>query len=323
MTNALLDPPVDDATRRELLVGGGALALGAILAGCGDDGDEAPPGARTRTIRHAAGTTRVPARPSRVATLSEVVVAHLASVGLLVVAANDDGLNWVEPYRPLLSVQLDPAEVTSLGTSEDPDLETLAALRPEMILSESFSEEFYPQLSRIAPTVLIERPSNAAWKQAFDQAVRAVGREREAAAVRGRYGRVVERLRQVGTDTRVSFVRAADGGSFRIDGTGAFAGSVAAEAGIPVDDGPPGSRPVDGGFVELSGERMRAIDGDLIVTADYANEPPQVEELSRNPLWRTLPAVRAGRVITVPGEIYNGGTYVAAQLLLERLAEEL
>jgi iron complex transport system substrate-binding protein len=69
---------------------------------------------------------------------------------------------------------------------------------------------------------------------------------------------------------------------------------------------------------------MRAIDGDLIVTADYASEEaPQVEELSRNPLWKTLPAVRAGRVVAIPGEIYNGGTYVAAQMLLERLAEEL
>jgi len=318
-----LDPPASDATRREALAGAGALTLGAFLAGCGDDAAEGERAAATRTIRHAAGTTQVPARPSRVATLSEVVVVHLASVGLLAVAANDSGLTWARLYRRLLSLELDPSEVTSLGTTADPDLETLAAVRPEVILAERFSEDLYPQLSRIAPTVLIQRPTNAAWKQAFDQTVRAVGREREAQAVRDRYARTVQRLRRQRTGTRVSFVRTADRGSILIDGTSAFAGSVAAEAGIPVDDGPPGSRPAEGGFVELSGERLREIAGDLIVTADYADEPPHVEELRRNPLWEALPAVRAGRVVTMPGEIYNGGTYVAARLLLERLAEEL
>lgn len=68
---------------------------------------------------------------------------------------------------------------------------------------------------------------------------------------------------------------------------------------------------------------MSTIDGDIIVSAAYAGEQPQVEELATNPLWQELPAVRAGRVITLPGEIYNGGTYVAAHLLLERLAQEL
>lgn len=142
--------------------------------------------------------------------------------------------------------------------------------------------------------------------------------------MRERYAGVVEEVRGAAGDASVSFVRTSDAGSFRIDGTGAFPGSVAEEAGIRVDDGPPDApREPESGFVELSGERMSAIDGDLIVTAAYAGEPDQAAELARNPLWETLPAVRAGRVITVQGEIYNGGTYVAAQLLLERLREEL
>lgn len=316
-----LTEPVDDGTRRELLIAGAVLALG--LAGCGSDDGAGGGEQATRRVRHAAGVTEVPVRPSRVATLSEVVVAHLASVGLLVAGANDDGLNWVEPYRALLPEQLDPAAIRDLGLSDDPNVEALAELAPKVILSEEFSVELYPQLSRIAPTVLIARPSNAAWKEGFAQTVRVVGREPEATAVRERYEEVVGRVRGLRSDRRVSFVRTNDGG-FRIDGTSAFAGSVAVEAGIAVADGPPGAEAdPESGFVELSGERLAAIDGDIIVSAAYAGERPQVEELARNPLWKTLPAVRAGRVLTIAGEIYNGGTYVAAQLLLERLATEL
>lgn len=36
-----------------------------------------------------------------------------------------------------------------------------------------------------------------------------------------------------------------------------------------------------------------------------------LSELERNPLWSTLPAVKAGRVVQIPGPIYNGGNYYA------------
>lgn len=33
--------------------------------------------------------------------------------------------------------------------------------------------------------------------------------------------------------------------------------------------------------------------------------------------------MRADRVATVPGDVYNGGTYVAAQLLVEALVDTI
>lgn len=45
--------------------------------------------------------------------------------------------------------------------------------------------------------------------------------------------------------------------------------------------------------------------------------------LERNPQWGTLPAVQAGRVIQVPGPVYNGGTYQAASALLTAIGVAL
>lgn len=63
-----IDGPRDDGTRRELLIGGAALALG--LAACGDDDAGERPAAGSdgfpRTIRHASGTTTIRCKPERV-----------------------------------------------------------------------------------------------------------------------------------------------------------------------------------------------------------------------------------------------------------------
>ncbi len=121
--------------------------------------------------------------------------------------------------------------------------------------------------------------------------MRAAGLEREGAEVTQRYAEVVERVRAMNLGRSVSFVRSADGGSFRIEGTGAFPGSVADEAGIEVADGPAGAQEEENsGFVELSGERLRAVDGDIIVSAAYAGEAPQVEELATNPTAPAAPS---------------------------------
>lgn len=182
----LLPPAiVDDATRREFLAG---LAAAGLLAACGDGGSDAqttPPGPSRRTIEHPGGTSEVPVRPERVVTLSEVLDGHLASVGLLAVGVTDNVGEWLAPYRELLDPNLDLGALSEIGTAGEPNQEAIAGLDPDLILAEVFSEDLYPTLSQIAPTVLIERPTNAGWKGAFDATVDAVGRGGGAGADAG------------------------------------------------------------------------------------------------------------------------------------------
>jgi iron complex transport system substrate-binding protein len=298
-----------------------AAALAALLTGCGADVAPGPDETgTTRTVTHALGTSEVPTKPQRVATLSEVVAGHLASTGLLVVAAGDDVPEWLAPYRNRFDPDLDLSSITTVGSTEEPNLETLAAVQPDLIVIETFSETLYDELSQIAPTVAVEREGNGDWQDAFDQTVALTGREEEAESLRTSYAEALAAVPKDAAQVEVSCVRADDETTFRMDGAGAFCGSVVQEAGFTITPYPDGVEPEEGGgFVSLSSERLSALTGDLIVaeTDDPASE--EITLLTGNSLWYRLPAVRSEAVVTLPNPIYNNGTYYAAEILLEEI----
>lgn len=111
--------------------------------------------------------------------------------------------------------------------------------------------------SAIAPTVLVDRPDNGAWKRAFDQAVAAVGRDAEADDVRERdHATVVEGVKRAG-GVEVAFIRADADGSFRVDGGPRGFAGVAVDAGLAVTRVPEGVGEVDESFTTVSGESPR------------------------------------------------------------------
>lgn len=316
--------------RRSLL----ATAVLLLLAGCATAGEGEPdPGGEavgaageepaTRTVEHAAGTTEVPVRPERVATTSEALAGHLASAGVLPVAGPEDVTEWLEPYAEAgLLGDLEPGDVEEIGTSEEPDLERLAALEPDLILIEEFSIEQHPVFDEIAPTVVVSRPTNADWQEAFDQTVAAAGVEDAAGPVRDRYEALLDDVPAAAPDTEVTFLRGSGPGQFRLDALGGFGGSVAEEAGYAVDVGDATPSEAREGQVEYSNERLDVVDGDLLVTTTQEEGgPSSIDELAAGPLWAGIPAVRSGRIVELPQPIYNGGTYVAAELLLQALAD--
>jgi iron complex transport system substrate-binding protein len=144
-------PEVDDATRREFLIGAAALLL--LPAGCTDGGEGAgeAASAQTRTVRHAMGETEVPARPRRVAALHDTMVAYpMLDLGFEPIAsAGVEG--------EIRAGDNDTSELEFLGQVTGPNVERMAALQPDLIVGlESASAGQYEELSRIAPTVLLD-----------------------------------------------------------------------------------------------------------------------------------------------------------------------
>lgn len=130
-----------------------ALVVAAVvLTGCSATEDTAATAAAgTRAVEHARGTTQVPDAPQRVVVLEPLELDTAVAVGITPVGAAVAGnIAGVPKY-------LGVDGITPVGTVPEPDLEAIAALKPDLILgTEARHAKLYDQLAAVAPTVYIK-----------------------------------------------------------------------------------------------------------------------------------------------------------------------
>ncbi|TCJ13067.1 ABC transporter substrate-binding protein [Rubrobacter taiwanensis] len=168
-------PEIDDATRREFLIGAAGLLL--LPAGCGSDGERggSEPSGETRTFEHAFGEIEIPVSPKRVAVLTAHALDAVVALGIEPVAG-------VTGYSELYAGALEDAEVKF--PNQEPNLEALARVEPDLMLTLGFEGELffgdYEKLSEIAPTAVFDWTSDGEWKPHFRFCADALGRLEEA-----------------------------------------------------------------------------------------------------------------------------------------------
>jgi iron complex transport system substrate-binding protein len=140
------------------------------------------------TIRHDAGETVVRSAPQRIIALHPTMLEILLALGVQPVGFGGFGLLASAPAgRALESVpgfdDLLPSKPTHVGV-ENPSLEVMTALRPDLILSIRFAaQNVVPQFSRVAPTLVYDFGKGEGWEKAFRDMARLLGREAQAEAV--------------------------------------------------------------------------------------------------------------------------------------------
>ncbi len=280
----------------------GALVGAVVLAGCGGTQPEAEGGTGgaegTRTVRHAMGETEVTGSPERVVVLDTGELDATLALGVTPVGATRTEVSDELPGF-VAEAGVDPADIADVGTIAEPDLEAIAALEPDLVLSNSVRHaEVYEQLSGIAPTVFAEAIGES-WQDNLLLAGEALGRAEEAQALLDGY---TARARQVGelyrdpAATEVSVVRFLDGTLIRLYGEGSFIGSVLADVGFAR----PEVQRTQETFVEVSPEQVTAADGDLLFHAAYGEDGAAAAgQVTAGPLWQSIPAVAEGRAAAV------------------------
>jgi iron complex transport system substrate-binding protein len=281
-----------------------AVASGLVLAGCSsaDEGmsTSAPSTAAegVRTVEHAAGTTEITGTPERVVVLDTGELDAVLALGVTPVGAVRTGVSDELPAY-IEDAGVDPTQIANVGTIAEPALEEIAALDPDLILSNSVRHaEIYDQLSAIAPTVFAEAIGET-WEDNLRLAGEALGLTDEAEQLLADYE---ERAAEVGAlygdpaATEVSMVRFLDGSAVRLYGEGSFIGDVLGDVGFAR---PEVQRTAET-FVEVSPEQIDQADGDLLFSASYGDEGRTAAgQITSGGLWQGLSAVQQGRAFEV------------------------
>ena len=294
-----------------------AVTIASALAPYDRFGTDARPGEFPRTVRHAMGEATIERAPARVVTLDTGELDTMVELGIKPVGVVDYGADGLPAY-------FDPREIEGvevIGTIDEPNLEAIARLRPDLIVSSKLRhEKLYPQLSRIAPTVFAERPG-VAWKRNFDLFAQAVGREKQAAATVERYERRVGELNDKLPARRpaVSVTRIMADGNVRLYQRANFLGLLLSDLGFPR----PPAQNVDDFAAEVSMEQLDQADGDAIVVAVFdATKNSHDDAVLASPVWKQLSAVKAGAVHTVDDQTWIGGIgYHAAFAVMDHIED--
>lgn len=269
--------------RRPLL---SALAVSAtallVLTGCSAP-DAAPADAAaptepagTHAVEHARGTTEVPDDVERVVTLEPLELDTAVAVGITPVGAA------VASNVASTPAYLGVDGVESVGTVPEPDLEAIAALKPDLILgTEARHSALYEQLSAIAPTVFIETQADP-WRENAQLIGEALNRDDEVADLLTAVDERCESLSDeyaVDGET-VQLIRPRDETTLSLYGPVSFAGSLLECVGYTIPD----QDWADGLQADISPENIvdAAADNVFVTAADVDDESAIPAALTQN-----------------------------------------
>ncbi|MEV4893407.1 iron-siderophore ABC transporter substrate-binding protein [Nonomuraea sp. NPDC055795] len=272
------------------------LAMG--LAACGGEA-AAPKAAESaqapfRVIKHAMGETKIPTQPKRVVALDQsfvdaVLTLQTPVVGYTNYRAIEDKL---PDYLGAVAAEYGK-EATSVGTLEQPSLEKIMALKPDLIVSAKVRhKDLYDKLAKIAPTVFSET-TGAIWKQNLVLMGQALGKESLAEETLKKFE---ERAGKIGAGIKekegklptVAVVRFAGEPTVRLYVENSYSGVVLKDVGFPR----PTDQPKDANqiMVPISQERIAELDADHIFVSTYADPTADApkQKFVTNPLWNKL-----------------------------------
>ncbi|TDC66632.1 iron-siderophore ABC transporter substrate-binding protein [Micromonospora sp. KC207] len=315
-------------TLRRVTAVAGLMALTALTAACGGTSKDAPAasassaGTFPRTITHAMGTTTIDKQPQRVVVLDTPEAGAALLVGVKPIAAVS-----VDPVAKTYPVHLqkDLTGVPDVGPLEEPNIDKILSLKPDLILSSKIRhEKIYDRLSQIAPTVFAEAPGDG-WKENVALFAKALGKDKEAETAIAAYQERAKKIgaaitaKNGGKAPTISVVRFVDGPT-RLYQPSSFSGVVVADTGLPRPASQQDPKEV---ITEIGPELIDRAEGDYVFVCTYGDPATtQQKAFLASPLWANLTAVKNNRVTNVSDDTWMTGIGIqGAHLILDDIAK--
>ncbi|RUT35896.1 iron-siderophore ABC transporter substrate-binding protein [Paenibacillus zeisoli] len=266
-------------------------------------------------VKHAMGEEKLKGIPQRVVVLDNGALDNLLALGVKPVGAPTVQLE--EPYPAYLRSQAEG--ITNIGTIDEPNLETIASLKPDLILgSKDTHEKIFEKLKRLAPTVYVESLGYT-WKDNLKVQAAALGKEAEADKLLSAYtDRLAQFKDQMGdrlANTTVSVLRPRTD-HVRIYLRQSFSGIIVEDAGLKR----PATQQADEFASKATEEQVANMDGDVILWFSRDTDNLLESKLANNPLWKNLKAVKDKKVFKVDADLWLSGLGIqAANLVVDDL----
>ncbi|MDF2670451.1 MAG: fecB [Paenibacillus sp.] len=271
------------------------------------------------TVKHIMGDTTIKQNPKRVVVLVNDAVEALLALGIKPVGMVKA---WgVQPMYDHLKGQLDG--VTIVGDENQPNLEAIAALKPDLIIGNKLRQEkIYDQLSSIAPTVFSVRTNSDTFIN-FKVYAEAVNKKAEGEKKLAEFDKRAEDFKKKAGDkinTKVSLVRFYVEDKVRVYYNDTFPGGILKKVGLSRPD----TQNKDT-FADIIGkERIPEVEGDILFYFTLEEEKGITAKTEKawqeETLWKNLDVVKKGKAYKVNDGIWNSsGGIISANLMLDEL----
>ncbi|ABF44187.1 MULTISPECIES: ABC transporter substrate-binding protein [Deinococcus] len=298
----------------------------AAFAGAGLAGAQACSG---QLVQHALGHTCVPKQVKRVVALEWTYAEDLLALGVQPVGVAD-----LRGYGEWVNIPIKlGAGVQDVGTRQQPNLERIRALKPDLILTAKLrATQNYAQLQAIAPTIVFDPFAGgsqvAEMRRTFQTIGGLVGRPKTARQVLStldlRLSRVAQDLKKAGRagETFVfaqAFTARGGAPTMRLFTSNSMVSELLTQVGLV---NAWNARPDPYGFTEVSLEPLSALKTQnfLYVTPadDNVFAAPSVQ-----PLWQGLSFVKAGRAYPLNEKTWTFGGPLSAITLMNELSRRM
>ncbi|ATF10858.1 iron-uptake system-binding protein [Brevibacillus brevis X23] len=279
--------------------------------------------AETRTIKYLDKEYTVPSKTERIAivgsmeSMEDSLVLNVKPVGAISV-----GGKFPEMFAPVTG------EATSIGEKIQPNLETILSLKPDVILGSSkFPPEMAEKLNKIAPTFPVSHISTN-WEANLQLLGELTGKQAEAEKALNEYKSGIEaakaKLGDSVKDKKVLVIRLRQGNINIYPEKVFFNPALYADLGLTAPEEVKAAKAQE----IISMEKFSQINPDYLFiqfSPDENKDKPNVlEDLQNNPIWKSVNAVKNGKVyVNVVDPLAQGGTAWSKTQFLKAAVEKL
>lgn len=295
-----------------------ALSLFMLITGCSTDKKTDITNSETRIVEDIKGQVEIPLNPKRIVDLSGNSDI-LAILGIKVIGtANSDAYDYTK-FPSYLETQLEGARILGYSFQDTMDIEAVIELVPDLIIISTVQEKMYEQLSKVAPTIMIEL-EQINWKEDIRTIAKIMDKEKEANEWITQYEMKAKTIgdeiknRFNADSTYLAFL--ASSGQFFVFTEAGFGDVLYNDMGLKRPSGLPVQENISLPVVNYEG--LAAIDTDYIFAIGTDED---LASLTKNNIWNGLKAVKNNNVVILPSSPYfnQGYSAIGREILVDEI----